>query len=236
MVRYTGPKLRIVRRLGNLPGLTTKKSKSKYLPGQHKKSKLEKSKKKQYAVRLEEKQKLRYNYGVTERQLVSYVKQAKKAKGISWVILLELLEMRLDNIIFRLGLANTIQAARQKINHGHICINGRCMSIPSYQCRQGDLITIENENISNTLFLDSYKQYVSTKKVEKGGRRPYGERQEKPSEENRVEKREGFLPSHLAINHDLKAALITRKIEVSSSCIGFDIDGRLVIEYYYKKA
>jgi small subunit ribosomal protein S4 len=123
MVRYTGPKLRVVRRLGCLPGLTTKKSKSKYLPGQHKKSKLEKSKKKQYAVRLEEKQKLRYNYGITEKQLVSYVRQAKKAKGVTWTVLLQLLEMRLDNIIFRLGLANTIQAARQKINHGHICIN-----------------------------------------------------------------------------------------------------------------
>jgi hypothetical protein len=90
---------------------------------------------------------------------------------------------------------------------------------------------MENENISNRLFLDSYEQYTSEKR---GGprRRMGGSEREMP----RFEKRKTFLSSHLAINHDLKAALITKKIEIDPSCMGFDIDERLVIEYYYKKA
>merc|ERR1712100_101050 len=97
----------------------------------------------QYAIRLEEKQKLRFNYGVSEKQLMNYIKKAKRVKGATGTILLQLLEMRLDNILFRLGMAPTIAAARQLISHKHIIVNGQCVSIPSYQCQPGDTINVK---------------------------------------------------------------------------------------------
>jgi len=148
MARYTGAKLRITRRLGDLPGLTSKKSNSSQRPGQHGASQ---KKLTQYAIRLEEKQKLRFNYGVSEKQLMNYVKKAKKIKGATGTILLQLLEMRLDNVIFRLGMAPTISAARQIVGHKHITINNKCVSIPSYQCQPGDLISVKDTTISKNL-------------------------------------------------------------------------------------
>ena len=96
----------------------------------------------EYAIRLQEKQKLRFNYGISEIQLLRYVYLARKVKGSTGQVLLQLLEMRLDNTIFRLGMASTIPAARQLVNHGHICINGSRVSIPSFQCKPGDIITV----------------------------------------------------------------------------------------------
>ena len=150
MARYTGAKLRITRRLGDLPGLTSKKGKLTQRPGQH--GAVQK-KLTQYAIRLEEKQKIRFNYGLTEKQLMNYVKQAKKIKGATGTILLQLLEMRLDNIIFRLGMAPTIAAARQIVGHKHIVVNGNCVSIPSYQCQPGDVITVKDNAASKQLVL-----------------------------------------------------------------------------------
>ena len=134
MSRYTGPRLKIVRRLGELPGLIQKNAISK-------KSNLRK-KSSQYGVRLETKQKLRYHYGIAEKQLVRYVKKARSLKGSTGKLLLKLLEMRLDNILFRAGLANSIPSARQMINHGHILVNNQKMNIPSYQCQLQDKISI----------------------------------------------------------------------------------------------
>jgi small subunit ribosomal protein S4 len=108
-------------------------------------------KRSEYAVRLEEKQKLRYNYGVSERQLVRYVKKARRVEGSTGQVLLRLLEMRLDNTIFRLGMAPTIPAARQLVNHGHITINGRVVDIPSYSCRPGDAICVRDRDKSRKL-------------------------------------------------------------------------------------
>jgi small subunit ribosomal protein S4 len=105
----------------------------------------------QYAIRLEEKQKLRFNYGLSEKQLMNYIKQAKKVKGTTGTILLQLLEMRLDNLVFRLGLAPTIAAARQLVNHGHINVNQRSVSIPSYQCQPGDSLSVKNNKASKQL-------------------------------------------------------------------------------------
>ena len=102
MARYRGPRVKIIRRLGELPGLTTKGPNRLYPPGQHGPA-ASRQKLSQYRVRLQEKQKLRYNYGITERQLVNYVKKSRKGKGSSGKILLSLLEMRLDNIVFRLA-------------------------------------------------------------------------------------------------------------------------------------
>jgi len=151
MARYTGAKLRITRRLGDLPGLTSKKGKRTQRPGQHGANQ---KKLTQYAIRLEEKQKLRFNYGLSEKQLMNYIRQAKKIKGATGNILLQLLEMRLDNVIFRLGMAPTIAAARQIVSHKHITINNSCVSIPSYQCQPGDVLTIKDNKGSKDLVLN----------------------------------------------------------------------------------
>lgn len=137
-----------MRRLGELPGLTRKITERNSRPGQHG----DKNKKtSEYLLRLEEKQKLKFNYGVTETQLLNYVKNARKAKGSTGIILLQLLEMRLDNTIFRLGMAPTIPAARQLVTHGHITVNHKHTSIPSYQCKTGDLIFVKDILKSKTL-------------------------------------------------------------------------------------
>ncbi|MBD2481496.1 30S ribosomal protein S4 [Planktothrix sp. FACHB-1365] len=148
MARYRGPRLRIVRRLGDLPGLTRKTPRKAYPPGQHGQARRKRS---EYAIRLEEKQKLRYNYGVSERQLLRYVRKARRASGSTGQVLLQLLEMRLDNTIFRLGMAPTIPAARQLVSHGHVTVNGHRVNIPSYQCRPGEIIGIRNTEKSREL-------------------------------------------------------------------------------------
>ncbi|NJN04122.1 MAG: 30S ribosomal protein S4 [Leptolyngbyaceae cyanobacterium SL_1_1] len=148
MARYRGPRLRIVRRLGDLPGLTRKSPRKAYPPGQHGQARKKKS---EYAIRLEEKQKLRFNYGLTEKQLLRYVRKARRAGGSTGQVILQLLEMRLDNTVFRLGMAPTIPAARQLVNHGHVTINGRVLSIPSYQCRPGDVVSVRDKDHSRKL-------------------------------------------------------------------------------------
>lgn len=148
MSRYRGPRLRVVRRLGELPGLTRKSPKRQYPPGQHGQGRRKRS---EYAVRLEEKQKLRFNYGITERQLLRYVRRARRSPGSTGQILLQFLEMRLDNTIFRMGMAPTIPSARQLVNHGHLTVNGRRVDIASYECRPGDVIAVRNREASRKL-------------------------------------------------------------------------------------
>ena len=148
MSRYRGAVVRIIRRLGELPGLTRKVTQRNSRPGQHGDQSRKPS---EYSIRLEEKQKLRFNYGLTERQLLKYVRNARRIKGSTGEALLQLLEMRLDNIVFRLGMAPTIPAARQLVTHGHICINGKRVSIPSYQCQTGDSVTVRDNSRSKQL-------------------------------------------------------------------------------------
>jgi small subunit ribosomal protein S4 len=148
MSRYRGPRLRITRRLGPLPGLTRKDARRAYPPGQHGQ---ERKKLSEYGIRLQEKQKLRMNYGVTEKQMLRYVRKARRATGSTGLVLLQLLEMRLDNTVFRLAMAPTIPAARQLVNHGHVTVNGRTVDIASYQCRSGDVIAVRNREASRTL-------------------------------------------------------------------------------------
>lgn len=155
MARYRGPRLRVVRRLGELPGLTRKAPRKAYPPGQHGQNR---KKKTEYAIRLEEKQKLRFNYGVNEKQMLRYVKKARRAGGSTGLVILQLLEMRLDNTIFRLGFGPTIPAARQVVNHGHITVNGRVVGIPSYQCRPGDVIAVRDRESSKTL-VEGYLEF-----------------------------------------------------------------------------
>jgi small subunit ribosomal protein S4 len=151
MSRYRGPKIRIVRRLGELPGLTTKTTTRDTLPGQHKKVRGKQNNASSYAIRLQEKQKLRYHYGLSEKQLFSYVKEARRLKGSTGSVLLQLLEMRLDNIVYRLGIGNTIPASRQIVNHGHIYVNGKKVTIPSFQCLPNDLVEVRDKTVSKKL-------------------------------------------------------------------------------------
>lgn len=148
MSRYRGPRLRIVRRLGDLPGLTRKSARRAYPPGQHGQARKKRS---EYAIRLEEKQKLRFNYGLTEKQLLRYVRRARRVTGSTGQVLLQILEMRLDNTVFRLGMAPTIPSARQLVSHGHVTINGRVVNIPSYQCRAGETVAVRDREASRKL-------------------------------------------------------------------------------------
>lgn len=142
MARYTGPRLKIIRRLGTpLPGLmrTDPDLRRPYPPGQHGPTKRKKLS--DYALRLMEKQKLRFHYGLSEAQLRRYVAQAFSGKGNSGHILLQLLERRLDNVVFRSGFAPSMAAARQMVLHGHVTVNGKKVNIPSFQVKTGNVVT-----------------------------------------------------------------------------------------------
>jgi small subunit ribosomal protein S4 len=176
MARYIGPKLRIIRRIGKLRGLTQKKPfrrvfkgkgalKGKVIPpGQHGLARLFKTRpydscESDYLIRLKVKQRLRFNYGLTERQLVNYVRKAKKIKEATGQVLLQLLEMRLDNIVFRLNMAPTIGAARQLISHGHIRVNNKKVNIASYMCKPKDVISVAMKEKSLRLVNQNLSEY-----------------------------------------------------------------------------
>nr|CAL39355.1 small ribosomal protein 4 [Gymnocolea inflata] len=160
MSRYRGPRVKIIRRLGASPGLTSKtlKLKSSYIDRSTSNKKVS-----QYRIRLEEKQKLRFHYGLTERQLLKYVRIARKAKGSTGQVLLQLLEMRLDNTIFRLGMSPTIPGARQLVNHRHISVNNDTVDIPSYNCEPGDIITIRNGQKSQSIITKNINLFQKLK-------------------------------------------------------------------------
>ncbi len=141
MARYRGPRLRIARRLGtDLPGLTRKiADRRPYPPGQHGKGRQRFS---EFKKQLYEKQKLRYNYGIGERQLRNLFSEAQASRDAAGKVLLRLLEQRLDNVVFRLGLAPTIPAARQLVVHRHIMVDGKRVDRPSYRVRPGQEITV----------------------------------------------------------------------------------------------
>ncbi len=142
MSRYTGPRLRIVRRLDtDLPGLTRKsREKRPYPPGQHGQGR--KKRPSAFGMQLTEKQKLCFNYGVSETQMRGLFAEARARKGVTGDLLLELLERRLDNVVFRAGLAPTIPAARQLVNHGHVRVDDRRVDIPSFRVKQGAVISL----------------------------------------------------------------------------------------------
>jgi len=176
MARYTGPRLKIIRRIGKLRGFTRKKPfrrvfrgkgplKGKVIPpGQHGLTKLFKTRpydsaESDFLIRLKVKQRLRFNYGLTERQLVNYVRKAKKIKEATGQVLLQLLEMRLDNIVFRLNMAPTIVAARQLITHGHIRVNNKKVNIPSYMCKPKEVISVAMKQKSLKLVNKNLQDY-----------------------------------------------------------------------------
>lgn len=141
MSRYVGPRVKVMRALGTeLPGLSPKKIERRpYPPGQHGQARKKHS---EYGLRLMEKQKLRMNYGVTERQLRLLMQEAKTGVGTTGHKLIEFLERRLDNVVFRAGFARTIPAARQLVNHGHIAVDGRRTDIASFRVAKGQVISV----------------------------------------------------------------------------------------------
>lgn len=147
MARYTGPVYKKSRRL-NFSTLETGKELSRrpYAPGQHGNDRRKKLS--EYGIQLQEKQKVRIMYGLNEKQFHRLFERASKMKGVAGENMLKLLESRLDNVVYRMGLANTRRGARQIVNHGHITVNGIKVNIPSYSCKPGDIIAVK-ENSSD---------------------------------------------------------------------------------------
>ena len=151
MARYTGPTAKISRRFGvELFGASKAFARRPFPPGQHG-ARAGRKKKSDYGIMLAEKQKLRFMYGVLEGQFRKYYAEAARRRGVTGDILLQLLELRLDNVIYRLNYANTRAAARQMISHGHVLVNGKKVNIPSYSCKPGDVVTVAAKARSQAL-------------------------------------------------------------------------------------
>lgn len=205
MSRYRGPKVRISRRLGSLPGLTTKKSNKINRPGKDGNANADTGKKlTEYGVRLEEKQKLKFNYGLSENQLFRYVKEARRRQGVTGLILLQLLEMRLDTLCFSLGFAKSITQARQLVNHGHITVNKKVVSIPSFQCRLNDVIGVKEKSTSKTLVENNINNNQVTE-----------------------------IPAHLKFDKSKLEAVVLDYCDRDD--VSLQLDELLVIEYYSRR-
>ena len=151
MARYTGPKTKIARKFGEaIFGDDKAFEKRNYPPGQHGQAK-RRAKRSEYSLQLAEKQKAKYTYGILERQFSSLFKKANASKGITGEVLLQLCESRLDNTVFRLGLANSRSGARQLVSHRHITVNGEIVNIPSYQLKPGDVVGVREKSKSLTV-------------------------------------------------------------------------------------
>ncbi|MDD2380093.1 MAG: 30S ribosomal protein S4 [Mariniphaga sp.] len=146
MARYKGPKSKIARKFGEpIFGPDKVFEHKNYPPGMHGIS-ARRRKVSEYGTQLKEKQKVKYTYGVLERQFRNLFKKASSSRGITGEVLLQLLESRLDNIVFRLGIAKTRDAARQFVTHKHIVVNGKVVNIPSYQVKPGDIIGVREKS------------------------------------------------------------------------------------------
>lgn len=226
MARYLGPKVKIVRRLGLLPGLTRKNSKNrKKTPGQHGKivfaKKSRSSLSDDYKQRLLEKQKLRFNYGISEKQLISYYKRAKVTKGSTGSLLLELLESRLDCIIYRLGFAPTIPAARQIVNHGHVLVNNRLVDISSFLCSPNDIVTIKDREKSKKLLTSNFNIQQQKRTLIK----------RRMKRVNLTKSRfHSLLPKHLEINSETFVGKVVSPIKRKDVLV--KINELKVVEYY----
>lgn len=155
MARYTGPKSKIARKLGDpVFGPDKHFEKKNYPPGMHGQNK-RRRKTSEYGVQLKEKQKAKYTYGVLEHQFRNLFKKASGAKGVTGEVLLQLLESRLDNVVYRLGVAPSRAAARQLVSHRHITVNGDIVNIPSYQVKPGDLMGVRERSKSLEVITES---------------------------------------------------------------------------------
>ncbi len=162
MARYIGPKSRIDRRFGEaILGKEKVLSKRNFAPGQHGNSRRRKTS--EYGVMLAEKQKAKYTYGVLERQFRNLFEKAAKADGITGEVLLQSLECRLDNIVYRLGVAPTRRAARQLVSHRHICVDGKVVNIPSYTVKAGQLVSVREKSKSLEVIEDALAGFNHSK-------------------------------------------------------------------------
>lgn len=163
MARYRGPKAKIARRFNDpIFGHSKALQKKSYPPGQHGRGR--RRKQSEYAIQLMEKQKAKYTYGVLERQFANLFDKAQRKSGITGEILLQLLEARLDNVVYRMGISPTRRGARQLVSHKHITVNGELVNIPSYSLKPGDVVGVREkskslEAITNSLAANSASKY-----------------------------------------------------------------------------
>jgi len=163
MARYTGPKTRVARKFGEpIFGPDKNLERKNFPPGQHGMNKKRK-KTSEYGVQLREKQKAKYTYGILERQFHNTFEKASRSKGVTGEVLLQFLESRLDNTVFRFGISPSRAGARQLVSHRHITVNGEVVNIPSYQLKPGDIIGIREKSKSLETIVDS----LTTRKTSK---------------------------------------------------------------------
>ena len=162
MARYRGPKSKVSRKFGEpIFGPSKALQKKSYPPGQHGRSR--RRKQSEYAIQLQEKQKAKYLYGVLERQFSNIFEKASRKSGITGTILLQLLESRLDNVVYRLGISPSRSAARQTVTHRHITVNGEIVNIPSYILKPGDIVGVREKSKSLEVISDSLSKGTHTK-------------------------------------------------------------------------
>lgn len=155
MARYTGPKTKIARKFGEaIFGDDKSFEKRNYPPGQHGNNR-RRGKKSEYAIQLMEKQKAKYTYGILERQFRNMFEKATRAQGITGEVLLQLCESRLDNVVYRMGVAPSRRAARQLVGHRHITVNGELVNIPSYHLKAGDVVGVREKSKSLAVIQES---------------------------------------------------------------------------------
>jgi small subunit ribosomal protein S4 len=148
MARYTGPKSKIARKFGEaIFGDDKSFEKKNYPPGQHGNNR-RRGKKSEYAIQLMEKQKAKYTYGILERQFRNIFTRANRSKGVTGEVLLQLCESRLDNVVYRFGIANSRRGARQLVSHRHITVNGEVVNIPSFTLNAGDIVGVREKSKS----------------------------------------------------------------------------------------
>ena len=148
MARYTGPRTKIARKFGEpIYGPDKVLEKKSYPPGMHGVNK-RRRKQSEYGIQLKEKQKAKYTYGILERQFLNLFKKASSSKGVTGEVLLQLLESRLDNVVFRMGISPTRSGARQLVSHRHITVNGSVVNIPSYLLKAGDMVGVREKSKS----------------------------------------------------------------------------------------
>ena len=162
MARYTGPKSKISRKYGEpIFGDTKALEKKPHPPGQHGRGR--RRKKSEYAIQLAEKQKVKYLYGILERQFRNLFSKASRKEGITGENLLQLLESRLDNLVYRLGIAPTRRSARQLVSHKHITVNGNLVNIPSYNVKEGDMVAVREKSKSLSSIIESISRQSSNR-------------------------------------------------------------------------
>lgn len=184
MARYIGPKTKIARKFGDaIYGADKSFERKNYPPGFHGANK-KRRKTSEYGLQLKEKQKAKYTYGVLEKQFANLFNKAQRSKGVTGEVLLQLLESRLDNVVYRLGIAPTRSGARQLVSHRHITVNGKVVNIPSYLLRTGDIVGVREKSKSLEVIAESLEgRRVAVSWLEWDGAQMSGKYMNKPERE-----------------------------------------------------